>query len=49
MDPAKFQHPCTCMVSGKTQFVVNIINYKLIQPMPTRIIWCYSQNQPKWE
>jgi len=54
MDPAKFQHPCTCMVSGptmsgKTQFVVNIINYKMFQPMPTRIIWCYSQNQPLYE
>ncbi len=54
MDPAKFQHPCTCMISGptisgKSQFVVNIINYKMVQPMLTRIISCYSKNQPLYE
>jgi len=54
MDVKKFKHPCTCMVSGptmsgKTQFVVNLLKYDMFKPSPQRIIWCYSKDQPLYQ
>ena len=54
MDPKKFRHPSTIMVSGptmsgKTQFVVNLLKYDMFTPSPQRIIWCYSKEQPLYE
>ena len=54
MDLTKFKHPCTCMVSGptmsgKTQFVVNLLKFDMFKPTPQRIIWCYSKDQPLYQ
>ena len=36
-------------MSGKTQFVVNLLKYDLFEPRPQRIIWCYSKDQPLYQ
>ena len=48
--PLKFIHPSTHLVagptgSGKTYYVIKIILEKLIEPMPSRIVWIYSEWQ----
>ncbi len=32
--------------SGKTHFIVKLIKANIIEPIPHRIIWCYSEWQP---
>ena len=49
-----FKHPTTIQCSGptgcgKTWFVRRIIEKKLVQPFPTRIIWVYSEGQADYE
>ncbi len=36
-------------MSGKTQFVVNLLKYDMFTPRPQRIIWCYSKDQPLYK
>lgn len=50
----KFKHPFTCLVagptqSGKTHFIFELINNlsALVEPTPTKIIWCFGEYQPK--
>ena len=48
-----FKHPTILQASGpsrcgKTRLVLRILEHKLIQPFPTRIIWVYSENQPDY-
>ena len=48
-----FKHPSTIQISGppgcgKTWFVRRILEEQLIQPLPTRIIWVYSEWQPDY-
>ena len=43
-----FQHPFTCVVSGptqsgKTEFILKVISEKIIDPLPTKIVWCYGE------
>jgi hypothetical protein len=52
----KFKHPFTCLVSGPTQsgktyFVEKIITNidKIIEPVPTKIIWCYGEYQDRYD
>ena len=45
-----FKHFTTLQVSGpsrcgKTRLVLHILEHQLIQPISTRIIWVYSENQ----
>ena len=49
-----FKHPTTIQISGptgcgKTWFVRRILEEQLIQPLPTRIIWVYSEWQSDYE
>jgi hypothetical protein len=49
-----FKHPTTIQVSGpsrcgKTQLVLRILEHKLIQPSPTRIVWVYAEDQPAYK
>ena len=51
----KFRHPFTLLVagptnSGKTELVKRIVKYvnQLIQPVPTEIIWSYSEFQDSY-
>ena len=49
-----FNHPCTIQVSGptgcgKTRFVRRILEEKLIEPFPTRMIWVYSEWQSEYD
>ena len=46
----KFLHPFTCLVCGptscgKTTLLKNIIEQRCIEPTPTKIVWCYSEDQ----
>ena len=50
----KFKHPFTCLISGptqsgKTHFTLELLKNvdKMIEPMPSRIIWCYGAYQEK--
>ena len=50
----KFRHPFTCLVSGptqsgKTHFVLEMLKNMraMIEPQPTRVIWCYGVEQDK--
>lgn len=56
MSLPEFAHPFTCVVSGptqagKTELVKNILIHidKMLYPVPTRIVWYYSESQPKLE
>lgn len=54
MSVTSFHHPCTIQVSGptgsgKTRFVRRILEDKLIEPFPTRLIWVYSEWQPEYD
>ena len=45
-----FKHPCSCMgsyptMSGKTQFLVNMLKFAMLSPSPQRIIWFYINDQ----
>lgn len=49
-----FKHPFTCLVagptqSGKTHFIFELLKnlHVLIEPVPTKIIWCYGEYQEK--
>ncbi len=51
----KFQHPFGAIVSGptkagKTEWVKNLIRHaqEMIDPLPEKIWWCYSQWQPSY-
>ena len=49
-----FKHPTTIQISGptgcgKTWFVRRILEEQLIQPLPNRIIWVYSEWQSEYE
>lgn len=59
--PFQFKHPFTSVIagptqSGKTEFTLALIDNvdQLVYPSPTRIIWCYGEDQdklnrlPKW-
>ena len=46
-----FKHATSIQIYRPTQFektrlVLRILEYQVIQPFPTRIIWVYSQPQP---
>lgn len=48
----KFKHPFTCLISGptqsgKTHFTLEFLKNmkKLVEPVPTKVIWCHGQNQ----
>jgi len=48
--PKIFVHPSTWLVSGptgsgKTYFIVSVLRNRMIQPQPTRILWCYGEWQ----
>lgn len=48
-----FKHPTTIQVSGptgcgKTRLVLRILQHRLIQPFPRRIIWVYGEDQPDY-
>jgi hypothetical protein len=50
----KFKHPFTCLISGptqsgKTHFSFELLKniHKMIDPVPTRVIWCYGEEQEK--
>ena len=48
-----FQHPCNIIIAGptgcgKTHFVTEILKYRLIDPMPTRMILLYEEPQPMY-
>lgn len=49
-----FKHPFTCIISGptqcgKTHFTISLLENRsvLIDPEPTKIIWCYGEDQDK--
>ena len=51
-----FKHPFTMVIAaptgfGKTVFVTKVLEYanQTIDPLPQRIIWCYSQWQPLYQ
>jgi hypothetical protein len=51
MELPKLVHPSTCLLSGptgsgKTVFVKKLIDFKMFNPMPTQIIYCYGSYQP---
>lgn len=53
-DNLKFIHPSTIQVSGptgcgKTRFVLNLLNERMIEPFPERLIWVYSEWQPDYD
>ena len=46
-----FKHPCTVILQGpsqcgKTQFAAKCIRFKMFEPMPSRIVWVYTEMQP---
>ena len=46
----KFIHPSTHLVAGhtgcgKTQYVLRILSFRMIEPFPDRIIWVYAEWQ----
>lgn len=50
-----FKHPFTCLISGptqsgKTQFALELLANldELIQPIPTRVTWCYGEYQEQY-
>ena len=48
-----FKHPTTIQVSGptgcgKTRLVLRILQHRLIEPFPRRIIWVYGEDQPDY-
>lgn len=54
MDYPYLVHPFRLLVcgpshSGKTHFVKRILETKIIQPLPSRIIWCYGVYQKIFE
>ena len=49
-----FRHPTTIQVSGptgsgKTRFVLRLLEDRLLRPSPSRIVWVYSEWQPDYE
>ena len=49
-----FKHPSTILLSGptgcgKTRFVRRILEERLIDPFPTRLIWVYSEWQEDYD
>jgi predicted AAA+ superfamily ATPase len=49
-----FKHPTTIQISGpsqcgKTRLLLKLLENKLIQPFPSKIIWVYSEWQPDYE
>lgn len=51
MELPKLVHPSTCLLSGptgsgKTIFVKKLIDYKMFNPMPKHIVYCYGSYQP---
>lgn len=49
-----FAHPSTFIIAGpsqcgKTHFVYKVLKFKLISPLPNKIIWVYSMNQPLYD
>ena len=55
-NPSTFKHPFTCVIggptgSGKTELIKKIIDERenLIDPIITRIIFCYARWQPKYD
>ena len=49
-----FKHPATILLSGptgcgKTRFVRSILEEKLIEPFPTRLIWVYGEWQGDYD
>lgn len=51
MELPRLVHPSTCLLSGptgsgKTVFVKKLIDYKMFNPMPETIIYCYGSYQP---
>lgn len=47
----KFQHPFTCLCAGptscgKSTFVKRVIDTKIIEPQPEKIMWLYAEDQP---
>ena len=49
-----FSHPCTIQISGptgcgKTRFVRQVLENRLIEPFPTRLIWVYGEWQEDYE
>lgn len=50
MELPKLVHPSTCLLSGptgsgKTVFIKKLIDFKLFNPMPENIIYCYGSYQ----
>ena len=48
-----FQHPCNIMIAGptgcgKTYFLHRVLFHKLIDPIPTRIVLFYQEDQPMY-
>jgi energy-coupling factor transporter ATP-binding protein EcfA2 len=51
---APFKHPSTILVagptgSGKTEFLVQLLNCKGLYPFPERIVWIYSEWQNAYD
>lgn len=51
MNFPKLIHPSNCILagptgSGKTVFVKKLIDFKMFEPMPTHIVYCYGVYQP---
>ena len=49
-----FKHPSTILLSGptgcgKTRFVRRVLEERLIEPFPTRLIWVYSKWQEDYD
>ena len=49
-----FKHPTTILLSeptgcGKTRFVRRILEERLIEPFPTRLIWVYGEWQEDYD
>ena len=49
-----FRHPTTLMVAGptgcgKTQFLVDVLENKMIRPLPQGIVWVYGEWQPAYD
>lgn len=49
-----FKHPATILLSGptgcgKTRFVLRILEERLIEPFPTRLIWVYGEWQGDYD
>ena len=49
-----FKHPATILLSGptgcgKTRFVRRILEERLIEPFPTRLIWVYGEWQEDYD